>query len=106
MLASIMQKKIFMLSYQKFWNIPGISSIEKARFHFLNLCFVRFVVEKHGGIMETDPATLTAYISVPQSKSAVCAHVVGEQMKTISNSMSDLIATLSIGTVLIQPGKN
>ena len=99
-------KKIFMLSYQKLWNTPGISSIEKARFHFLNLCFVRFVVEKHGGTMEIDRATQTAYIRAPQSKRAVCAHVVWEQMKTISHSMSALIATLSSGTVLIQPGKN
>ena len=101
-----MQKEIFMLSYQKFWNTPGISSIEKARFHFLNLCVVRFVVEKHGGTMETDPATQTAYIRVPQSKRAVCAHVVEEQINTISHSMSTLIATLSGGTVLIQPSKN
>jgi hypothetical protein len=106
MLASIMHKEIFMLSYEKFWNTPGISSIEKARFHFLNLCFVRFVVEKHGGTMETDPATQTAYIRAPQSKRAVWAYLVGEQMKTISHSMSALIATLSSGTVLIQPGKN
>ena len=41
-----------MLSYQKFWDTAGISSIEKARFHFLNLCVVRFVVEKHGGTMD------------------------------------------------------
>jgi len=56
--------------------------------------------------METDPATQTAYIRAPQSKRAVCAHVVWEQMKAISHSMSALIATLSSGTVLIQPGKN
>ena len=95
-----------MLSYQKFWNMPGISSIEKARFHFLNLCVVRFVVEKHGGTMETDPATQTAYVKVPQSKGTVCAHVVEQQMNTISHSISTLIATLSSGTVLIQPSKN
>ena len=105
-LASIMHKEIFMLSYQDFWNTPGISSIEKARFHFLNLCVVRFVVEKHGGTMETDPATQTAYIRAPQSKGAVCAHVVEEQMNTISHYMSTLIAILSSGTVLIQPSKN
>jgi len=56
--------------------------------------------------METDPATHTAYVRVPQSKGAVCAHVVEEQMNRISHSMSTLIATLSSGPVLIQPGKN
>lgn len=95
-----------MLSYQKFWNTPRVSSIEKARFHFLNLCVVRFIVEKHGGTMETDPATHTAYIRVPQSKSAVCAHVVEEQMHAICHYMSTLIATLFSGTVLVRPGKN
>ena len=95
-----------MLSYQELWNTPGISSIEKARFHFLNLCFVRFVVEKHGGTMETDPATQTASIRAPQNKRAVCAHVVEEQIKTISHSMSTLIAAMSSGMVLIQAGKN
>lgn len=105
-LALIMQKEIFMLSCQKLWNTPGISGIEKARFHFLNLCFVRFVVEKHGGTMETDPATYTAYIRIPQNKRAVCTHAVEKHMNTISHRMCALIAALSSGTVLIQPGKN
>jgi hypothetical protein len=95
-----------MLSYQKFWNRPGISNIEKARFHFLSLCSLRFVVEKHGGIIEIDPATQTAHICAPESKKAVCTHAVEEQIKIISHSMSAFIATLSSGTVLIQSGKN
>ncbi|MCK4727842.1 MAG: hypothetical protein KAT27_02875 [Desulfobacterales bacterium] len=101
-----MHKEIFMLSYQKFCNTLKISSIEKARLHFVFLCFVRFVVEKHGGTMQTDPATHNAYIRVPQSKNAVCAHIVEKQMDAISHYMSTLVGTLFSGTALVQPGKN
>jgi len=57
-----------------------MSSTEQARLHVLLLCVTRFVVEKHGGAMETDPATHTAYIRIPASKKTACFEELGEML--------------------------
>jgi hypothetical protein len=59
-------------------NQPEMSPTEQARLHVLMLCVTRFVVEKHGGAMETDPATHTAYIRIPASQKAACFEELGE----------------------------
>jgi hypothetical protein len=55
-----------------FWNIPWLSRTEKVRLHILFMCCIRFVVEKHGGAMETDPETLVACMKLPESHTAAC----------------------------------
>jgi hypothetical protein len=67
-----------MMKYKNHSNKPEMSPTEQARLHVLMLCVTRFVVEKHGGAMETDPATHTAYIRIPASKKAVCFQELGE----------------------------
>jgi len=57
---------------------PEMSPTEQARLHVLMLCVTRFVVEKHGGAMETDPATHTAFIRIPASKKSACFEELGE----------------------------
>ncbi len=59
-------------------NQPEMPPTEQARLHVLMLCVTRFVVEKHGGAMETDPATHTAYIRIPASQKAACFQELGE----------------------------
>ncbi len=66
------------MKYKNHSNKPEMSPTEQARLHVLMLCVTRFVVEKHGGAMETDPATHTAYIRIPASKKAVCFQELGE----------------------------
>jgi hypothetical protein len=77
-LASIMQQQLFVMRHEIDWNIPGLSTIERARLHVLSLCFIRFVVEKHGGSMETDQATHDACIKIPQRVRAACFEELGE----------------------------
>jgi hypothetical protein len=67
-----------MMRYQKRFDTPRMSATEDARLHVLFLCLIRFVVEKHGGTMETDPVTHNASISIPQSKKAVCCQELTE----------------------------
>lgn len=55
-----------------FWDIPWLSTTEKVRLHILFMCCIRFVVEKHGGVMQTDPETLVACMKIPQSHTAAC----------------------------------
>ncbi|MCK4728261.1 MAG: hypothetical protein KAT27_05015 [Desulfobacterales bacterium] len=55
-----------------FWDIPWLSTTEKVRLHILYMCCIRFVVEKHGGAMQTDPETLVACMKIPQSQTAAC----------------------------------
>ncbi len=66
------------------WNIAGLSNIEKARLHVLFLCFVRFVVERHGGTMETDPETHDASIRIPPRYRDACFKELGELMDSSS----------------------
>ena len=47
-------------------------SIDQARLHILFLSCTRYVVEKHGGIMETDPETYNAIASIPESNKEAC----------------------------------
>jgi hypothetical protein len=73
-----MQQRLFIMGHEIDWNIPGLSTIEKARLHILSLCFIRSVVEKHGGSMETDPATHDAHIKIPKRVRAACFEELGE----------------------------
>ena len=66
------------------WNIAGLSNIEKARLHVLFLCFVRFVVEKHGGTMDTDPETHDASIRIPPRHRDACFKELGKLMGSSS----------------------
>jgi hypothetical protein len=67
-----------MMRYTSHSDKPEMSLTEQARLHVLMLCVTRFVVEKHGGAMETDPATHTAYIRIPASKKSACFEELGE----------------------------
>jgi len=69
-----------MMKYKNHSNKPEMSPTEQARLHVLMLCVTRFVVEKHGGAMETDPATHTAYIRIPASKKAACFQELGKAL--------------------------
>ncbi len=55
-----------------FWNIPWLRTTEKVRLHILYLCCIRFVVEKYGGSMETDPKVRVACIKIPHREKAAC----------------------------------
>lgn len=55
-----------------FWDIPWLSTTEKVRLHILFMCCIRFVVEKHGGAMQTDPETLVACMKIPRGETAAC----------------------------------
>jgi hypothetical protein len=61
-----------------FWNIAWLTTTEKVRLHILYLCCIRFVVEKHGGSMETDPKIRVACIKIPQSEKAACLEELEE----------------------------
>ncbi|MBW2109498.1 MAG: hypothetical protein JRI36_12660 [Deltaproteobacteria bacterium] len=45
---------------------------EKGSSHFLLLCLIRTVVERHGGHMEVNEGDETFTISIPESKKADC----------------------------------
>ena len=55
-----------------FWKIPWLSKGEKTGIHILYLSCIRFVVEKHGGVMETDEAMRIASIKIPKRFTAAC----------------------------------
>lgn len=55
-----------------FWKISYLSTTEKVRLHILYMACIRFVVEKHGGNMETDPGIRIASIKIPRSKRIAC----------------------------------
>lgn len=73
-----MQQEVSVMKHEIDWNIPGLSTIDKARLHVLFLCLVRFVVEKHGGTMETDPATHNAHVRIPERDRVACFEELGE----------------------------
>lgn len=76
------------MKYKNHSNKPEMSPTEQARLHVLMLCVTRFVVEKHGGAMETDPATHTAYIRIPASKKAVCFQELGEVLAHLPRDLT------------------
>jgi hypothetical protein len=51
---------------------------ERARVHALFTCILRPVVEKHGGTIEIDPATLHPIISIPQTTKVACFEELGQ----------------------------
>ena len=55
-----------------FWKLPWLSADEKVRLHILYLSCIRFVVEKYGGLMETDADMRIASISIPKRYTAAC----------------------------------
>jgi|GEM_PF-3212535 len=55
-----------------FWDIPWLSTTEKVRLHILFMCCIRFVVEKYGGVMQTDPITYVTCIKIPRGETAAC----------------------------------
>ncbi|MBW2194133.1 MAG: hypothetical protein JRD47_09635 [Deltaproteobacteria bacterium] len=55
-----------------FWEIPWLSTTEKVRLHILYMSCIRFVVEKYGGIMETDRKTCMASIRIPKDHTVAC----------------------------------
>lgn len=71
-MPSRLSENIPIMSYPENFGISGMSPTEEARLYVLLLCCIRFVVEKHGGTMETDPVTHNANVSIPRNKKAVC----------------------------------
>jgi len=57
-----------------FWDITCLSTTEKVRLHILYMACIRFIVEKHGGTMETDRTTCLASIRIPKGHTAACFH--------------------------------
>ncbi len=55
-----------------FWDITCLSTTEKVRLHILYMSCIRFIVEKHGGTMETDRSTCLASIKIPKAHTAAC----------------------------------
>lgn len=68
------------MTYENQLNMPRLSAIEKARLHVLLLCLVRFVVEKHGGTVETDAGTHDALITIQQKDKADCVEELTRQL--------------------------
>jgi hypothetical protein len=60
------------MGYECYKSTPEIPATDEARLHVLFLCCTRYVVEKHGGVMETDPDTYNAYVSIPESNKVAC----------------------------------
>lgn len=55
-----------------FWKIPSLSTDEKVRLHVLYISCIRSIVEKYGGIMETDPGIRIASIKLPKTRTVAC----------------------------------
>ncbi len=55
-----------------FWKIPWLSNDEKVRLHILYISCIRFVVEKYGGVMDTDCDIRIASIKIPKGYTAAC----------------------------------
>jgi len=66
-------KKVSMTTYKLNWNTPPDTlTSDLTAFCVLFLSFIRFTVEKYGGTMETDPATGTTYVGIPDWAKDAC----------------------------------
>jgi hypothetical protein len=63
---------------KEFWKLPWLSRDEKAGIHVLYLSCIRFVIEKHGGSMETDRGVRIASIRIPKGYTAACLEELHE----------------------------
>jgi hypothetical protein len=61
-----------MTTYRLTWNTPDIFPTDLTAYCVLFLSFIRFTVEKYEGTMETDPATGTTYIDIPDWAKDAC----------------------------------
>ncbi|UCD88073.1 MAG: hypothetical protein JSV01_10145 [Desulfobacterales bacterium] len=58
----------------------GWSRAEKAQLRATSLYLIRKIVERHGGTLNTDLATDTINIDVPEKDRAACAQEIEEQI--------------------------
>jgi hypothetical protein len=67
-----------MTRYESTWNTPKALTSDLTNFHALFLAIIRFAVEKYGGAMETDLATGTTSIEIPDWAREACFQELGE----------------------------
>ena len=78
-----------------FWKLPWLSTDEKVSLHILYLSCIRFVVNKYGGVMETDTDMRIASIKIPKRYTAACFKEL-KALDLIKSHSHSVMETLSV----------
>jgi hypothetical protein len=66
------------MGYANFGSAAMLPATDEVKLHILFLSCVRFVVEKHGGTMATDPNTMDAQLNIPEDVKDACFEELGK----------------------------
>ncbi len=76
-----MERETEEMGYANFGSSAVLPAMEDVKLHILFLSCVRFVVEKHGGTMSTDPNSLDAQLDIPENTKDASFEELGELLK-------------------------
>ena len=65
------EKRVFTMADKNPWNSPSLPDEESKRFA-LHSSLIRFIVEKHGGTVETHPVSGTLRLRIPNTERDAC----------------------------------
>jgi hypothetical protein len=73
-----MERETKRMGCATFGSSAVLPATDEVKLHILFLSCVRFVVEKHGGTMATDPHSLDAQLDIPENTKDACFEELGE----------------------------
>jgi len=73
-----MERETKKMGCATFGSSAVLPATDEVKLHILFLSCVRFVVEKHGGTMATDPPSLDAQLDIPENTKDACFEELGE----------------------------